>query len=127
MLKPFLLDGSIHAVNYTLLTPIEVQQIMVLMDKLKINGATSISGELALSGAKMALPILAACLLVDEPVVIGNVPHLRDITTTMALLGEMGVDLVLDETLNIEVDPSHIENFVAPYELVKLCAPQFWY
>ena len=90
------------------------------MDKLKINGATSISGELALSGAKnAALPILAACLLVDEPVVIGNVPHLRDITTTMALLGEMGVDLVLDETLNIEVDPSHIENFVAPYELVK--------
>ena len=90
------------------------------MDKLKIIGATSISGELALSGAKnAALPILAGCLLVDEPVVIGNVPHLRDITTTMALLGEMGVDLVLDETLNIEVDPRHIENFVAPYELVK--------
>ncbi len=90
------------------------------MDKLKIIGASSICGELALSGAKnAALPILAACLLVDEPVVIGNVPHLRDITTTMALLGEMGVALVLDETLNIEVDPRNIENFIAPYELVK--------
>ena len=57
--------------------------------------------------------------MVDEPIVIGNVPHLRDITTTMALLGDMGVDLVLDETLNIEVDPRNIKNYIAPYELVK--------
>jgi len=90
------------------------------MDKLKIVGNSSIAGEIALSGAKnAALPILAACLLVDEPVIIGNVPHLRDITTTMALLGDMGVDFILDETLNIEVDPCHIKNFTAPYELVK--------
>ena len=90
------------------------------MDKLKIIGNSSIAGELTLSGAKnAALPILAACLLVDQPVVIGNVPHLRDITTTMALLGDMGVELVLDETLNIEVNPCSIKNFTAPYELVK--------
>lgn len=73
-----------------------------------------------ISGAKnAALPILVSTLLVDEPVVISNVPHLHDITTTMELLGRMGVRLVVDEKMSVEVDSSSIKEFYAPYELVK--------
>ena len=90
------------------------------MDKLIITGGGPLKGEVRISGAKnAALPILAATLLSDGPVTVGNIPHLHDITTTMELLGRMGVDLVVDERLNIEVDSSTIREFVAPYELVK--------
>jgi len=90
------------------------------MDKLIITGGVPLNGEIRISGAKnAALPILAATLLADEPVRVSNVPHLHDITTTMELLGRMGVRLVVDESLTIEVDPRPIEDFCAPYELVK--------
>ena len=90
------------------------------MDKLLITGGNPLYGELRMSGAKnAALPILAATLLSEMPVLIGNVPHLHDITTTMELLGRMGVHLVIDEKMNIEVDSSSIQTFYAPYELVK--------
>ena len=90
------------------------------MDKLIITGGYPLSGEVRISGAKnAALPILAATLLADGPVTIGNIPHLHDITTTMELLGRMGVSLVVDERMNIEVDSSPIREFFAPYELVK--------
>ncbi len=90
------------------------------MDKLIITGGAQLSGELRISGAKnAALPILAATLLSEAPVSVGNVPHLHDITTTLELLGRMGVHLLVDEKMNIEVDSSQITSFVAPYELVK--------
>lgn len=90
------------------------------MDKLIINGGATLSGELRISGAKnAALPVLAATLLCDHPVVIGNIPHLHDITTTMQLLGQMGVTLTIDEKMNIEVDSRTINKFDAPYDLVK--------
>jgi UDP-N-acetylglucosamine 1-carboxyvinyltransferase len=90
------------------------------MDKLIITGGKQLSGELRISGAKnSALPILAGALLSETPVVIGNIPHLHDITTTMELLGRMGVQLVIDEKMNIEIDTSTIKNFEAPYELVR--------
>ena len=90
------------------------------MDKLLITGGNTLYGELRMSGAKnAALPILSATLLSEKPVLIGNVPHLHDITTTMELLGRMGVHLVIDEKMNIEVDSSSIQTFYAPYELVK--------
>jgi UDP-N-acetylglucosamine 1-carboxyvinyltransferase len=90
------------------------------MDKLIITGGTSIAGEVKISGAKnAALPILAATILADGPMTVANVPHLQDITTTMELLGAMGVRLVIDEKLNIETDVSTINRFFAPYELVK--------
>ena len=90
------------------------------MDKLIIRGGTSLNGEIRISGAKnAALPILASTLLADEPVTVCNVPHLHDITTTMELLGRMGVHLMVDERLNIEVDATTIREFHAPYELVK--------
>jgi UDP-N-acetylglucosamine 1-carboxyvinyltransferase len=90
------------------------------MSKLIIHGSVPLQGELRTSGAKNAvLPILAATLLADGPVVISNVPHLQDVTTTMELLGRMGVNLVVDERMNIEVNPNTIHHFGAPYELVK--------
>lgn len=90
------------------------------MDKLIITGGTRLEGEIRIAGAKnAALPILAATLLADGPVTVSNIPHLHDITTTMELLGRMGVGLVVDERMNVEVDPRTIQNFYAPYELVK--------
>ncbi|MEE9357604.1 UDP-N-acetylglucosamine 1-carboxyvinyltransferase [Candidatus Vondammii sp. HM_W22] len=90
------------------------------MDKLIITGGGPLSGDVRIAGAKnAALPILAATLLVDGPMSVGNVPHLHDITTTMELLGHMGVQLVVDERLCIETDTSTIKDFHAPYELVK--------
>ena len=90
------------------------------MDKLLIRGGRRLDGELRISGAKnAALPILAATLLSDEPVTVGNLPHLHDITTMIELLGCMGVGLTIDETMSIEVDASSTNSFSAPYELVK--------
>ena len=90
------------------------------MNKLIINGGVPISGMIRASGSKNAvLPILAGTLLADGPVVVQNVPHLHDVTTTMELLGRMGVQITIGEKMSIEVDPSTIENTFAPYELVK--------
>ena len=90
------------------------------MDKLIITGGVKLDGEIRISGAKnAALPILAATLLAEGPMTVGNVPHLQDVTTTMELLGAMGVRIVIDETLAIETDVSTIKKYSAPYELVK--------
>ncbi|RDS83164.1 UDP-N-acetylglucosamine 1-carboxyvinyltransferase [Dyella monticola] len=90
------------------------------MAKILINGGEPLRGEVGISGAKNAvLPILASCLLADEPVTISNVPHLHDVTTTMELLGQMGVQLVLDDRMKIQVDPRSTDRYFAPYELVK--------
>jgi UDP-N-acetylglucosamine 1-carboxyvinyltransferase len=90
------------------------------LDKLLIRGGTPLEGEVRISGAKnAALPILAAALLPEEPVRIGNVPHLHDVTTMIALLGRMGVGVALDERMQVEVDPRQAREAVAPYELVK--------
>lgn len=90
------------------------------MDKLQITGGAPLEGEVRISGAKnAALPILAATLLVDGPVTIGNVPHLQDVTTTNELLGRMGVSVTIDERMRVMVDASSIRDCVAPYELVK--------
>ena len=90
------------------------------MDKLIITGGEALFGDVRISGAKnAALPILAATLLAEEPMVVGNVPHLRDITTTMELLGRMGVEFTVDEKMRVEVDARRIDNPFAPYELVK--------
>jgi UDP-N-acetylglucosamine 1-carboxyvinyltransferase len=90
------------------------------MDKLQIQGGVPLEGEVRISGAKNAtLPILAAALLADDPVVVANVPHLNDVTTTVELLGRMGATVTIDERMCIEVDPSTVRECFAPYELVK--------
>src|ERR1700723_1167686 len=90
------------------------------MDKLQIQGGVPLDGEVRISGAKNAtLPILAAALLADDPVVVANVPHLKDVTTTVELLGRMGATVTIDERMRIEVDGSTVKECFAPYELVK--------
>jgi len=90
------------------------------MDKLLISGGARLDGEVRASGAKnAALPILAATLLADGECMLANVPHLRDITTTMELLGQMGVGLTVDDRMRIHADARHVTRFSAPYELVK--------
>ena len=91
-----------------------------MMDKLIVTGGTPLRGEIKISGAKnAALPVLVASLLTNETLSIGNVPHLQDITTTMELLGRMGVRLVVGDKMVIEADSSQNTSVRAPYELVK--------
>lgn len=90
------------------------------MEKLLIKGGVRLDGEIRISGAKnAALPILAATLLSDEPVIVHNLPHLHDITTMNELLRCLGVELVVTEKLSVEVHANTIRSFTAPYELVK--------
>lgn len=91
------------------------------MDKLVITGSPPLHGDVRISGAKnAALPILASTLLADGPMRVSNVPHLQDVTTTIGLLGRMGVCITVDEHMGIEIDPTSINSFSAPYELVKV-------
>lgn len=91
------------------------------MDSLMIDGCKQpLSGEIQVSGAKnAALPILMGTILASEPVLISNVPHLHDITTTMELLGQLGLQLTVNEKMCVEINANQINKFVAPYELVK--------
>jgi len=90
------------------------------MAKIVISGGEPLNGEVLISGAKNAvLPILAATLLADGPMSITNVPHLHDVTTTMELLGQMGVSLEIDERMRINIDPRTTNRYFAPYDLVK--------
>ena len=90
------------------------------MEKLLISGGKPLKGEVRISGAKNSvLPILAASLLSDEEVIIGNVPHLQDVTTTISLLTEMGATLSIDEKMKVSINSSSMKSFYAPYEMVK--------
>ncbi|MEO8037204.1 MAG: UDP-N-acetylglucosamine 1-carboxyvinyltransferase [Betaproteobacteria bacterium] len=90
------------------------------MDKLRIEGGVPLEGSIHISGAKnAALPILCASILSSGTLRVQNVPHLRDVTTTLSLLAQMGVELSLDEKLGISLSGANLSNFVAPYELVK--------
>lgn len=90
------------------------------MDKLIITGGTPLEGEIKISGAKNAvLPILTASLLTSTPTTIRNIPHLKDVTTIMELLGNMGNKLSVDAYTNITIDTSTLKYFTAAYELVK--------
>lgn len=90
------------------------------MAKIIVEGGVPLNGEVWISGAKNAvLPILSATLLANSPCSIGNVPHLHDVTTTMELLGQMGVELVVDERMRIHADPTKVHSCFAPYDLVK--------
>ena len=90
------------------------------MDKLLIEGGATLSGNVTISGAKnAALPILAGTLLATEKVVVSNVPHLKDVTTMLSLLQMMGVQVTVDDHLVVEIDASDVNNFEAPYDLVK--------
>jgi len=90
------------------------------LDRLEITGGERLSGEIRISGAKnAALPILAAALLAEGPVLLENVPHLNDVTTTVKLLRHMGVEIIFHDGTHLEIDAANISEFLAPYELVK--------
>jgi len=90
------------------------------LDQLAIHGGVRLDGEVQISGAKnAALPILAATLLAEGAVSLGNVPHLNDVTTTAKLLRRMGVAVDLARDARVSVDTAGIREFIAPYELVK--------
>ncbi len=90
------------------------------MDKLLIKGGSPLNGEIYASGAKnSALPILASSLLADSPMTVSNLPHLNDVTTMLELLGSMGVEVMLNDEMDVQVDSSTIKNLNARYELVK--------
>jgi UDP-N-acetylglucosamine 1-carboxyvinyltransferase len=90
------------------------------MDKLLITGGTRLDGEVHISGAKnAALPLLAATLLGETPVTLTNVPQLKDITTMIQILGNMGVSVVINEKCQVEVNANTLSTAVAPYELVR--------
>ncbi|RFF29120.1 UDP-N-acetylglucosamine 1-carboxyvinyltransferase [Wenzhouxiangella sediminis] len=90
------------------------------MARIQIVGGRPLEGSVEISGAKNAvLPILMAALLTEEPCRLEGVPHLKDVTTTMELLGQMGVSIALGDRLSVELDPSAMDSDVAPYDLVK--------
>jgi len=90
------------------------------MDKLVIQGGIPLSGEIRISGAKnAALPILCAALLTEEPLRIGNVPYLRDVTTMLELLNQMGAEISVNDRMGVEIVARKLHNPAAPYELVK--------
>lgn len=90
------------------------------MDKLIITGGQRLDGEIRISGSKnSSLPILAGALLAEKPTTIGNLPHLQDVTTLIELLGRMGVQVVIGDRMEVEIDPTTIQELHAPYELVK--------
>ena len=90
------------------------------MDKLVIHGGVPLAGEIRISGAKnAALPILCATLLTPDTLRVQNVPHLRDITTMLTLLGQMGVEVALDEKLGLCLSAADVPKRIASYELVK--------
>ncbi|MEE9422728.1 MAG: UDP-N-acetylglucosamine 1-carboxyvinyltransferase [Gammaproteobacteria bacterium] len=90
------------------------------MDKLCITGNGPLRGDIRISGAKnAALPILAATLLSPKPICLSNLPHLRDITTTLELLGQLGTRIELNENMDLVADNSQIHSVRATYELVK--------
>ena len=90
------------------------------MDKLIIQGGGPLNGEVWISGSKnSALPILSATLLAEGLATVSNLPHLQDVTTTIELLGTLGVTVSIDERMQLEVDNSTLHSTTAPYELVK--------
>jgi len=90
------------------------------MDKLFIKGNNELSGTIRASGSKnSALPILACSLLCSSPIKLLNLPHLNDVTTMLELLGSMGLDVLLNEDMEVQIDASTIQNLDARYELVK--------
>jgi UDP-N-acetylglucosamine 1-carboxyvinyltransferase len=90
------------------------------MDKLQITGGRRLNGDITVSGAKnAALPILCASLLSADPITLHNVPDLKDIGTTLRLLGQMGVKAERGGERTLQLDASQVHSLEAPYEMVK--------
>ncbi|PID46772.1 MAG: UDP-N-acetylglucosamine 1-carboxyvinyltransferase [Proteobacteria bacterium] len=90
------------------------------MQKFQIEGGVALEGDVIISGAKNAvLPLQAATLLADGPMVIRNVPRLKDVRTMGALIEGMGVTVVVDDDNNFSTNTDTLNSQVAPYDLVR--------
>jgi UDP-N-acetylglucosamine 1-carboxyvinyltransferase len=90
------------------------------MDKFRIVGGNALRGTVRVSGAKnSALPCLAASLLTPETVSLRNVPYVRDLITMRRLLEDLGATVLVPELHTHRINASTVENYEAPYELVK--------
>ena len=90
------------------------------MEKLLIKGGNILKGEISCSGAKnAALPMIAATILNDEEIIFRNLPYLQDITTMFELLGSMGANISLDESMDFSICANKLTDLEARYELVK--------
>ena len=98
------------------------------MDRIRIRGGNRLTGEIPISGAKnAALPLMAASLLSDEPLTLGNLPHLADISTLASLLGALGVEIAMDGGAPngghvgrvLRLHARRIASTTAPYDLVR--------
>jgi UDP-N-acetylglucosamine 1-carboxyvinyltransferase len=90
------------------------------MDQFRIVGGQPLRGRVTISGAKnSALPCLAATLLTAQHVTLSNVPYTRDLITMRRLLEDLGATVLVPELRTHQVDAATVENFEAPYELVK--------
>ena len=88
------------------------------MDKFRITGGCTLQGDVTISGAKnAALPILFGTLLCDEELHLSNVPHLKDVSTTLKLLEILGS--TVKQNGSVTVLSGAVNHHVAPYELVK--------
>ncbi|NUF27764.1 UDP-N-acetylglucosamine 1-carboxyvinyltransferase [Gilliamella bombicola] len=95
------------------------------MEKFHVTGPTMLNGEVVISGAKnAALPILFAAILAEKPVELRNVPKLKDIDTTLELLSQLGVKCERNDFIHL--DASHLNNYCAPYDLVKTMRASIW-
>ncbi|MCY9846321.1 UDP-N-acetylglucosamine 1-carboxyvinyltransferase [Vibrio caribbeanicus] len=96
------------------------------MDKFRVIGSSKpLEGEVQISGAKnAALPILFASILAEQPVEVANVPHLRDIDTTISLLQKLGAKV--ERNGSVYVDAGGIDEHCAPYDLVKTMRASIW-
>jgi len=90
------------------------------VDKLIIQGGTPLSGEIRVSGAKnAALPLMCSALLTADELTLSNVPQLRDVSTMLRLLSQMGVEVSLDDKLGLTLRAARLSDPTAPYDLVK--------
>ncbi len=90
------------------------------MQKLIIQGGSPLRGEITISGAKnAALPVLCASLLTRDTLQITNLPFLKDVTTMLALLEQMGTNVIANNPSEVALTAAHLSNPVAPYEMVK--------
>lgn len=97
------------------------------MEKFRVYGQSTLSGEVRISGAKnAALPILFAAILAEEPVKLINVPELKDVDTTFEILRKLGVAVERRDDKTVLIDASKIDRYVAPYELVKTMRASIW-
>jgi len=103
------------------------------MDSIRIKGGQPLNGKIHISGAKNAsLPLLAASLLTEETLSLGNVPHLVDIVTMSNLLGQLGVDIGLNGIVAggfagraMDLKAANLSGITAPYELVRKMRASF--